>query len=208
MRIGIGLLLLFLFSACKDGKRYHEEYAQKASTPFAQETLEYRKSLNDFFRDPETSPLPDRYRADFDGLDFFPPDSTYRVKAYLRRTPESEPFLMPTTTDRQALEKVYGVVTFTLQGAEYSLPVYESADVHAERESLFLPFTDATNGDTTYAGGRYIDLEYPRGDTLVIDFNRSYNPYCVYNKKFSCPLVPRENDLPIEVMAGIKMFQP
>ena len=72
---------------------------------------------------------------------------------------------------------------------------------------LFLPFTDLTNGEATYAGGRYIDLAIPDGDTLIIDFNKSYNPYCAYNKKYSCPIVPKVNHLEIDINAGVKAFK-
>ena len=72
---------------------------------------------------------------------------------------------------------------------------------------LFLPFTDKTNGEETYAGGRYIDLSIPEGDSITIDFNKAYNPYCAYNKKFSCPLVPSVNALDTKVLAGVKDFK-
>jgi uncharacterized protein (DUF1684 family) len=67
---------------------------------------------------------------------------------------------------------------------------------------------DDTNGAETYAGGRYIDLAIPGGDSIVIDFNRAYNPYCAYNKKYSCPLVPKVNTLTTEIRAGVKAFAP
>jgi uncharacterized protein (DUF1684 family) len=72
---------------------------------------------------------------------------------------------------------------------------------------LFLPFLDDTNGETTYGGGRYIDLRIPKGDSMEIDFNRAYNPYCVYNDKYSCPIVPRDNYIDLKVEAGLKMFE-
>ena len=76
------------------------------------------------------------------------------------------------------------------------------------RDYLFLPFTDNTNGEQTYTGGRYIDLSIPDGDTIVVDFNKAYNPYCAYNKKYSCPIVPSVNNLDTEIRAGVKAFEP
>ncbi|HMK06529.1 MAG TPA: DUF1684 domain-containing protein, partial [Flavobacterium sp.] len=61
-------------------------------------------------------------------------------------------------------------------------------------------------GKETYIGGRYIDMRFPKGDTVLIDFNTAYNPYCAYNHKYSCPIVPLENDLKIEILAGVKKF--
>ena len=72
---------------------------------------------------------------------------------------------------------------------------------------MFLPFMDHTNGSASYAGGRYIDLRIPEGDTLIIDFNKAYNPYCAYDEKYSCPIVPSENYLDLEVEAGVKVFE-
>jgi uncharacterized protein (DUF1684 family) len=47
----------------------------------------------------------------------------------------------------------------------------------------------------------------PVGDTLIIDFNQAYNPFCAYNDKYSCPIVPRENYIPLNVTAGVKSFK-
>ena len=71
---------------------------------------------------------------------------------------------------------------------------------------LFLPFLDDTNGEESYGGGRYIDLKIPEGDQMTIDFNTAYNPYCAYDAKYSCPIVPRENYMDVEVRAGVKAF--
>ena len=71
--------------------------------------------------------------------------------------------------------------------------------------SLFVPFTDLTNGKETYGGGRYMDVEIPEGDSIVLDFNKAYNPYCAYSTNYSCPIPPKENDLPISINAGLKI---
>jgi uncharacterized protein (DUF1684 family) len=74
---------------------------------------------------------------------------------------------------------------------------------------LFLPFTDLTSGEESYAAGRYIDLSFSdvTGDKVVIDFNKSYNPYCAYvSGKYNCPIPPRENSLNIAILAGEKTY--
>jgi uncharacterized protein (DUF1684 family) len=75
------------------------------------------------------------------------------------------------------------------------------------RDYLFLPFADLTNGEETYGGGRYLDLTIPTGNTILLDFNKAYNPYCAYNPKYSCPLVPKQNRLDIPIIAGVKAFK-
>jgi uncharacterized protein (DUF1684 family) len=116
---------------------------------------------------------------------------------------------MQTTTSRLSNERVYGVLSFELQGQTFELNVYQGKDLMKEEgftDYLFLPFLDNTNGDATYGGGRYIDLRIPLDKELEIDFNTAYNPYCAYNEKYSCPIVPRENYLDMEVRAGVKKF--
>ena len=71
---------------------------------------------------------------------------------------------------------------------------------------LFLPFIDETNGESTYGGGRYIESRIPKGNTLMVDFNEAFNPYCAYNYKYSCPVVPIENTLNLKVEAGVKAY--
>lgn len=202
-----------LIMGCGDGKKYHDDQ-QNVAVPSSNNALasiiEFQRDLNAEFSDPETSPLPDRYRKDFNGLDFFEPDTTFIVNAGFTRTPDATPFLMPTTTDRMSKEVVYGVVSFQLKGNSYQLEVYQNVELKEDEgyeDYLFLPFTDATNGNETYGGGRYIDLSIPNGDQIVIDFNKAYNPYCTYNKKYSCPIVPSQNALDIEIFAGVKAFK-
>ncbi|MCK0160331.1 DUF1684 domain-containing protein [Allomuricauda sp. F6463D] len=209
MKYAILLSALFLM-ACGQGKKYHDqEEVANADSDLVADILKYQKRQNESFKDPDTSPLPDKYRKDFEGLDFFEPDTTFVVKARFERTPDAKPFFMPSTTDLQTQEVVYGIAHFTLNETKYQLEVYQSLDLIEEEEFvdyLFLPFLDNTNGVETYGGGRYIDLSIPEGETLIIDFNKAYNPYCVYNKKYSCPLVPRQNYLRTNVRAGMKNF--
>ena len=96
-----------------------------------------------------------------------------------------------------------------LNDEKYTLIAYENLDyldVEGYENYLFLPFLDQTNGYETYGGGRYIDLYQYDNDSILIDFNRAYNPQCVYDENFSCPIVPRNNLLNIRVEAGVKNF--
>ncbi len=204
--------LVFTLS-CRDAKRYHDATAVKKEweSPALRAIDSFQEQLNAQFRNPEQSPLPDRYRKNFNGLDFFEPDTNYRVWAKLEYTPEAIPFMMPTTTDRESEERVFAIAHFSLQGRPISLELYQTQELLDDpdfEDYLFLPFLDATNGEETYSGGRYLDLRIPEGDSILIDFNMAYNPYCVYNKKYSCAIVPKVNTIPIPIPAGIKSFQP
>ena len=170
---------------------------------------DFQRKMNAEYKDATTSPLKDKDRKNFRGLDFFKFDSTYVVVANLIRTPEEKPFKMKTSDGRLPEYVKYGVVEFQIKGETYKLNIYrnlEIVDTEGYEDYLFLPFIDHTNGEATYGGGRYIDARIPEGDTMEIDFNKAYNPYCAYNEKYSCPIVPRQNYLPIEAKAGVKAF--
>ncbi len=193
------LFLLFLtVLSCSQGKE-----------PIPGETV-FQIKMNAEFKDATKSPLKDKDRKDFKGLDFFKVDSTYVVTAKFERTPYETPFEMKTTTERLPVYVKYGIITFKLKGNDYRLNVYQNQDLMKKEgydDYLFLPFLDDTNSEETYGGGRYIDLTAPEADELVIDFNKAYNPYCAYNEKYSCPIVPRDNYLDLKVEAGVKNFQ-
>ena len=190
--------VLLIFMSCQSQKR-----------PIKSKS-EHQKQQNSFFKDASKSPLKPKDLKTFDGLDFFPIDSLFVVEAQLKRTPNTSYFDMKTTTDRVTKERVFGILSFMINNKSYALNVYQAApdpDSKTESDYLFLPFLDATNGIETYGGGRYIDLSIPDGKLLTIDFNTAYNPYCAYNEKFSCPIVPRENYLPLKINAGVKRFK-
>ncbi|ADV47730.1 DUF1684 domain-containing protein [Cellulophaga sp. E16_2] len=206
-------LAVILLLSCKQEKKYHDvvanEIPQDVSNAMA-DILKFQRELNKEYKDPETSPLYNKDRKNFETLDFFKPDTTLRVVAKFERTPDALPFLMATTTDRKSEEVVYGIAYFAIDGKDYQLEVYQSPSLTVQekfREYLFLPFSDETNGNLSYTGGRYVDLSIPKGDTIVIDFNKAYNPYCAYNKKYSCPIVPKVNYLPIKINAGVMAFK-
>lgn len=188
-----------------------------ATVSYAQETKEiksakkFQQKLNKEFSSKEESPLKEEDLANFKSLDFFPIDSSFIVNATLTIHKDSEPFAMKTTSDRLPIYKVYATASFELQGKSFSLEIYQNEKLvlTAEYEDyLFLPFTDNTNGDSSYGGGRYLDLKLPEGDSIIIDFNQAYNPYCAYNDKYSCPIPPKNNNLDIEILAGVKSFKP
>jgi uncharacterized protein (DUF1684 family) len=120
---------------------------------------------------------------------------------------------MTTTTYRKPLYIKYGTITYTLDRIEQSLSIYQNKDLVKNPlyiDYLFLPFTDKTSGNDSYGGGRYLDIlttDEKSDGTIVLDFNKSYNPYCAYSDKFSCPLTPKENTLSIKILAGVRAYK-
>ena len=170
---------------------------------------EFQKELNAEYKDASTSPLKDKDRARFEGLDFFKFDSTYVVNATFKRTPNEKPFKMKTTTSRRPVYVKYGELNFNLKGKAYVLNIYQNQSLMAKEgyeDYLFLPFLDETNSVESYGGGRFIDARIPEENTMIIDFNKAYSPYCAYNDKYSCPIVPRKNYLRTKIEAGVKTF--
>jgi uncharacterized protein (DUF1684 family) len=174
------------------------------------EITAFRNELNSFYADSASSPLLAVDKMAFKGLDFYPVNTDYRIHAKFVRTPAEKPFKMRTTTDRLPDYVKYGEVNFNLMGKKFKLNIYQNLQLMKKagyENYLFLPFTDLTNGDETYGGGRYIDLRIPEGETIIIDFNQCYNPYCAYNHRYSCPIPPKENDMDVKVKAGVKAFR-
>ncbi len=173
---------------------------------------EFQYRLNVEYADKKTSPLTEEDFKTFKSLEYFPIDSTYKVTATVTYLKDMPVFKMETTTDRLPLYKMYLLAKFTLNGEEFEIPIYQSQELLTDpqyRDYLFLPFKDLTNGKSSYAGGRFLDLELPKNGakTMVIDFNKAYNPYCAYNHKFSCPIPPDANVLEVAIPAGVKAYK-
>ena len=180
---------------------------------FAQKDLssaeKFQSDLNKSYADSLKSPLTKEDLKEFKGLDFFSINEKYIVEATFIRTKKEKPFGMKTTTSRTPLYKKYGELHFEIDGKALKLNVYQNVDLNKKpgyEDYLFLPFSDLTCGKESYIGGRYVDMKIQKGKTWTIDFNKAYNPYCAYNYEYSCPIVPLENDLNIEILAGVKKF--
>ena len=197
MRIFLFIVIIFSFS-CREEKRYQDV-----------NLTEYQRQVNNYFKDASVSPLKPKDLKNFQGLDFFEFDSIYVVKAKIEETKESLPFKMKTTTDIPADVRKYADLFFQITDKEFELSVYENLEyegVEGYENYLFLPFLDETNENETYGGGRYLDLFLNRTDSIIIDFNKAYNPKCVYDENFLCPIVPRKNFLNTRIEAGVKNF--
>lgn len=173
------------------------------------EIQEDRDSIDTVFSDPEQSILKEGDLTHFEGLSYYPISELYRVKAKFQPVSDAAFFGMKTTTDRLPQYRIYGRIIFSIEGKEHSLNVYQNKDLMTNptyADHLFVPFTDDSNYEGTYPGGRYIDLEIGdiQNDELTIDFNRCYNPYCAYNDRYSCPIPPSENHIERRIEAGVK----
>jgi uncharacterized protein (DUF1684 family) len=192
------LFTVVLSAACSSGPPPPD------TRPYEQEVAEARKSKDDAFRtSPE--PLPAEKRASFQGLNYYPITPSYRVPASLTLENVNPPIfveLQNTRNERERYRKV-GTLGFTVDGQRHTLSAYALEDGPLTR--LFVPFGDLTNGADTYGGGRYLELEQTPTGLYDLDFNRAFNPFCVFNASFICPLPPRENKLAAAIRAGEKL---
>ena len=172
---------------------------------------EFQREMNASFKDASQSPLTKKGLKSFKGLDFYPIDNKFKVKAKLVKTPDAPTFKFPTTTNRVAVYKKYGEVYFTVDGKDLKLDIYKDVDPpEAYKDHLFLPFLDKTSGNTSYGGGRFIDVlttDEQQDGTITIDFNKAYNPYCAYSDRYSCPITPRTNFIDIKINAGVMAYK-
>lgn len=206
---------LFIFSQKKKSTKAKKPIVKTISCGYTipskpKEILEIEKfqsDLNKEYLDQKETPLRGDNYTNFKQHPFFPIDLKYRVAAKFVKNENPEPFDLPTSSGKSKSYQEYGKATFSLNGKLYTLTVYQSLDlmkIEKYKDYLFLPFRDETNQKETYGGGKYMDLKIPKGNTIMLDFNKSYQPFCAYNAyDYNCPIVPEENKLPVEIKAGV-----
>ncbi len=137
-------------------------------------------------------------RRDFTGIPHYPVDPAWRVDARLEPGGPDETFSVPDVLGDVEEEPLAGTVAFERDGATHRIKAMDGGD-----GQLWLVFGDATNGEATYGGGRFLYTDPPTPDgRVIVDFNRAYNPPCVFSPYATCPLPPEENRLPIRIEAG------
>jgi uncharacterized protein (DUF1684 family) len=176
----------------------------------AQKQTSYTDSLKAFQRDyVQNHEIVEGKDKEF--FRFFPIDSNYCVICKFEKVNDKVGFLMKTSGTIQNRYFIYGKISFTIHDTALQLFIYQNEDLLNSpdyKDYLFIPYTDATSGDESYGGGKYLDIRMGeiRNNHLVIDFNKAYNPYCAYTIGYSCPIPPKENHLKIAIRAGEKVF--
>ena len=196
---------LFLVFSCNQQKILTSE------NQFAlQEIKKFQNELINEWNQPETTPLKENEKAGFQGIHFFPIDLKYRINADFSPIKNGTIHPFPTSANRIKQYKEYGKINFSIDNQAFELTIYQSDPPIKDYESsLFLPFFDETNGETSYGGGRYLDLEISdiQNGKILIDFNQAYNPYCTYSNYYNCPIPPANNYLETEIKAGVSYKQ-
>jgi hypothetical protein len=138
-------------------------------------------------------------RTEFLGIEAFPPRGQYRVQAEYIPFDEPQQRVIPTVAGVNDIITSPGQLRFEMQGQSIEIEVYRfDGD-----DELFIVFADRTNGELTYGGGRFVYTALPdEQQKVLIDFNRAYNPPCVFTPYSTCPLPPRSNRLDLRIEAG------
>ncbi len=144
------------------------------------------------------------------------PDAKYfsykpalRLLASLEKAEPDEDMIFTTFEGTNKTLQTYGKLHFELDNTVYHLLLFREGVAVGNpmaNKYLLLPFTDETNGVSTYGGGRYIQVEQADiiDDKLWLDFNYAYTPWCAFAVDYSCPVPPKENSLNIKIKAGEK----
>ena len=167
----------------------------------------WRDGRDELFRHHGQSPLPEEGRPGFGGLEYFDYEPSLRVLAAVSPA-DQEPRRLGASGGQTVLFRRFAVASFELDGREHSLELHW---LEGYGGGIFLAFADETSGSETYGGGRYL-LDSVKGadlgmdaERLVLDFNFSYNPSCVYDARWVCPLAPASNRLAAAIRAGERM---
>ena len=161
--------------------------------------LQERKQKDEFFQSQLQSPLTPAQKAEFDGLSYYDPKPDLALTVTVQPFEMKEDVQIQTTTGEGRWYRRYGEFTFTTEGQQARLTLYQTP------HGFFLPFADANAGKETYGAGRYLDPEQVGDNTFLVDFNQAYNPFCAYNDAWVCPITPAENRLQVAVRAGEKI---
>lgn len=165
------------------------------------ELTQFRQMKDEFFQTDHHSPLTADQKRTFTGLKYFPENEDLDLVVEVERFETEEQVRIQTTTGDIQTYTRYARFTFEVEGVAAELTIY------ANENGYFLPFADALAGTETYGAGRYIEPERAADGRFNVNFNIAYNPYCVYNEHYSCPITPAENRVKVPIRAGEKLYE-
>ncbi|HLT40731.1 MAG TPA: DUF1684 domain-containing protein [Enhygromyxa sp.] len=171
------------------------ELDDRHTLSISRQELDWRVLVHD-----QQAPL----RAEFPGVAWFPVDARFIVTARYRPSSPREPMLLQTSRGVSKTLYVAGEAEFAIAGVTATLLVFGYAPEPGPGETMLIPFRDASSGRSSYAAGRYLEIDAPTGAELLLDFNRATNPLCAYSEHFNCPMPPQFNVLPVAIEAGAR----
>jgi uncharacterized protein (DUF1684 family) len=138
-------------------------------------------------------------RLRFRGLEYFPISNDWAITARFVPYPPGKRIRIVNILGMEEDDVSPGAVVFTRNGHTFRLDTVLEGP---QETQLFIMFADATSGQETYGGGRFLYIPRPTGSTVPVDFNKAFNPPCALNDFATCPLPPPQNRLQLRVSAG------
>lgn len=183
----------YMFTAAESPEAYIEKVEKERERQFK------------FIKFNVESPLNEEQRRSFQLLTFYDINPLYRVKARLIPIENKKVREVPLTDGSKEKYIEHSYAEFELGGQTNKLLLLQSVK-ETDMRNFFLAFADETSGKETYGGGRFLNVRQDSKNSITIDFNLAYNPYCAYNPDYACPLPPKENLMTIAIEAGEKNY--
>ncbi|MEX2594774.1 MAG: DUF1684 domain-containing protein [Anditalea sp.] len=193
----VSLIVLAAVIYAMSGGETPEQYQQRIENE--------RERQFKFLKYNDDSPLTQEQKNALDSLSYFPVDPNYKVRARVVPVDKKVMIQIPMTDGTLERYIKHSYAEFELMGSTNRLLLLQ-ADGEQDRRNFFLAFADDTSGEETYGGGRFLDVKKDGQNSITIDFNLVYNPYCTYNPDYACPIPPKENILEIPIRAGEKDY--
>ncbi len=193
----LAILAYFFVENFGGGSNDSIDIAISNPTAYLEKITKEREAKDEQFKTSDDSPIADK--SAFHGLHYFKVNPEYRVKAAISPyTKEDKDLVIKYTDGTSTKYEKYGYAHFEINKKPQKLLLLKNENV------ISVLFQDETNAQETYGGGRYLD--YPaneiKNNTIILDFNNAYNPYCAYQPNYACPVPPAENKLLISIFAG------
>lgn len=185
--------IAYMFTAAESPEDYQEKIETERERQFK------------YIRFNAESPLTEEQKRGLQSLKFYPIDPAYRVKARLLPIEIKKVREVPLTDGSTERYLEHSWAEFELGGKTNKVLLLQSLS-ESDMRNFFLAFADETSGKETYGGGRYLNVRQDGKNSITLDFNLAFNPYCAYNPDFACPLPPRENSLEIAIPVGEKNY--
>jgi hypothetical protein len=139
---------------------------------------------------------------EYKGLQYFPPDLSYRYELALTPNPKPETVVILSTRGNQRHAQHVGWFDFLVGGAPCRLEAVRLLEPGVGENDLGIFFRDTTTGKESYPLGRYVDVKKRSDGRFLLDFNFAYNPACAFSDHYNCPIPPKGNTLPVAIRAG------
>jgi len=192
--VATGLIIIIIISIYS--------LVQKAEvTDYDEKIIAHRTERDIWFSNDFNSPF-QKTNTPLKRISYYEPDPKYLVQAKIIKAVSEDSVVLITNTGENQIYEIYGNALFEISNTTCLLQLLKAPDSN----QLFLPFMDKTSGSTTYGAGRYLDLDMPANDSIIIDFNLAYSPFCAYTEVYSCPFPPRANVLSVAIEAGEKSY--